>query len=250
MVARQRVGDFSYQGDLHRVGVSGGPIERLTRSGGGKARLAFSPDGKLLAFLQAGDLWFWRMEPKDLLRATRVAVPPINAVAIPGASFYNEDVEVDSFAWAPDSKRLALRYVDRRQVRRVPFPYYLSEETSMNEARRVYPGDSDEVRALAIYALTDGLPRFVDLPDRTSRNILGYTWSPDGTQILVEQDSDDAVNRWLHLVRADDRSVKTLLQDHRNRRWIRSSRRRGAATARRSSSSTTTAGTIGWRRSR
>lgn len=209
---------FSYQGDLHRVPAGGGTVERLTRNGGGKSRLTYAPDGTMLAFLQGGDLWFWRVQPKDLLRATRVGVPPINAVAIPGASFFNEDVEIDSFAWAPDSKRLALRYVDRRQVRRVPFPYYLSEETSMNEARRGYPGDTDEIRALAFYTLTDGVPRLVDLPERTTRNILGYKWSPDGTQVLVEVDSDDAVNRWLYLVNPADRTFKPLLHDHRDRR--------------------------------
>lgn len=206
----------SYQGDLHRVGVDGAAPTRLTRNGGGKSQLAFSPDGRLLSFLQGGDLWLWHVATETLVRATDVGVPPIGTT--PGGSFFANDVEFRTPVWSPDSKHVALTYEDRRGVRQVPFPDYIGEETTMNLARRGYPGDPGAPRAVAVYTVADGIARFIDLPERTSRSVIEYAWSPDGAHLLVEQDSDDAETRWLSVVRTSDRSVRELLRDHRERR--------------------------------
>lgn len=206
----------SYQGDLYRVGIDGAPPTRLTRNGGGKSRLAFSPDGTLLSFLQEGDLWLWKVATGSLVRATDVGVPPIGTT--PGGSFFANDVEFRSPVWSPDSSRVALTYEDRRSVRQVPFPDYIGEETTMNLARRGYPGDPGAPRAVAVYTIADGIARFIDLPERTSRSVIGYEWSPDSTTLLIEQDSDDAETRWIHAVRSSDLSIRELLRDHRERR--------------------------------
>ena len=55
-------------------------------------------------------------------------------------------------------------------------------------------------------------------PDRTLRSILAFGWSPDGKSLYVEQDSNDAEDRWFYLVSADGRSVKPLWHDRGERR--------------------------------
>ena len=207
---------FAYRGDLHRIAPDGSGLERLTTSGGGKSRMTYSPDGRQLAFLQGGDLYLWRVAERSLIRATNVGIPPINSVG--GGSFYSMEVEIRSFEWSPDSTRLAVDYVDRRQIRKVPFPYYLSDEPTMNWARRTFPGDVAEARQLGVYGLRDGEVKFVDLPEKNSRSILSYEWSPDSASLLVEQDTDVAMDRWLYVVKADDRSTRQLWHDQRERR--------------------------------
>ena len=207
---------FAYRGDLFRFQEDGSKPERLTQSGGGKSRLAFSPDGRFLSFLQGGDLWLWRQEKDHLVQATRVGEPPIGSV--PGGAFFHPDVEFRSFEWSPDSLFVALDFIDRRNVRKVPFPYYLGEETSMNVLRRGYPGDSDEIRTVGIYSIQEGIVRFIELPEKTSRGILDYSWSPDGSQLLIDRDSDVAVDRWLYVVSRDELTVRELWHDRGERR--------------------------------
>jgi len=206
---------FSFEGDVHRAQADGSGLTRLTQ-GGGASRLGFSPDGRYLSFLRTGDLWLWRVADGVLLRATNVSVPPIGVV--PNGRFNAFDVSMRAYAWSPDSRRVALSYVDLRGVRRVPFPDYLAEETATNVVRRGYPGDEGEDRRVAVYSVGEGLTRFVDLPERTYRSVIGYQWSPDGASLLVEQDSDDAETRWLYVVHGSDLSARQLWRDHRARR--------------------------------
>ena len=201
---------------MFRVEGDGSKPTRLTRSGGGKSRLAFSPDGRFLSFLEGGDLWLWNQEKDHLVQATRVGEPSIGSV--PGGAFFHPDVEFRSFNWSPDGLFVALDFVDRRNVRKVPFPYYLGEETSMNVLRRGYPGDSDEIRAVGIYSIEEGVVRFIELLEQTSRGILDYAWSPDGSQLLIDRDSDVAVDRWLHVVGREDLNVRELWHDRGERR--------------------------------
>ena len=206
----------SYQGDLYRVPRNGGELTQLTHTARGASQLTVSPDGRWLAFIQAGDLWLLETATTTLVRATRVGVPPIGTT--PGGTFFAHDVEVRSPVWSPDSRHIALTYEDRRGVRKVPFPNYIGDETTMNMARRGYPGDEGAPRAVAIYTVAEGIVRFVDLPDRTGRWILGYEFSPDGSRLLVEQDSDDGETRWLYVVATSDRATRELWRDRRERR--------------------------------
>jgi dipeptidyl-peptidase-4 len=205
----------NYDGVLYRAALDASPPTQLTQAAG-STQVAFSPDGRFLSFLRAGDLWLWAVETGALVQATHVGAPPIGTS--PGGAFVGNDVQFRSFAWAPDSSRVALNYEDRREVRQVPFPNYIGEETSMNMARRGYPGDEGSARAVAIYHVREGITRFVDLPERTGRNILGYEWSPDGAHLLIEQDSDEGEVRWIYAVRRADGSTRELLRDHRERR--------------------------------
>ena len=206
----------SVRGDLHRVAASGGEPVRLTRTGGGQAQLAFSPDGRFLSFLQAGDLWLWHAATGAVVRATHVAQPPVGTT--PGGSFFAHDVDVRAPSWSPDSTRIALIHEDRRGVRQVPFPDYIGEETTANLARRGYPGDPGTPRAVAVYTVAEGILRLVDLPERTGRNILGVEWSRDGRDLLVEQDGDDGEERWLYRVRAAGLTFDEVHRDHRPKR--------------------------------
>ncbi|MEM9209674.1 MAG: S9 family peptidase, partial [Pseudomonadota bacterium] len=99
----------------------------LGRVGPGAYALSVSPDGALAAYLQDGDLWCFDLEDGRTTAVTDVGLPPLSAL---GVGRYNRpDREIGpgiwggpTYAWSPDGRYIAVHYVDRTAMRRVPFP--------------------------------------------------------------------------------------------------------------------------------
>ena len=122
-----------------------------------------------------------------------------------------------SYAWAPDGRTIAVHHVDRRAVRQVPFPHYLGPETDPNLVRRSYPGDRNEDRRVGLYELDTGELTLLDLPDPAGVRIVDFAWSPDG-RLLIDRESDTAVDRWLDIVEPTSGRLQALWHDHRETR--------------------------------
>ncbi len=209
-------------GDVWRVAAQGGAGVRLTGTGGGKSNLGISPDGRYASFLQEGDLWLLELNSKLLSQATDVGVPSISSV--PLGRYDRPDVEIGpyvwggpTYRWAPDSRTIAVHYVDRRQMRIVPFPYYLGDETLFNNHRRGYPGDPNEHRTVGFYEIESGKLTLLDLPDPTSNRVVDFSWSPSGT-LLIDQESDTAVDRWFHKANPANGRIEKVWHDSRKTR--------------------------------
>ena len=209
-------------GDVWRVSFANGDGKRLTETGGDKSNLAVSPDGRYASFLQDGDLWLFHLGTSTLTRATEVSVPSISSV--PLGRYNRPDVEIGpyvwggpTYAWSPDSRTIVVHYVDRRNLRTVPFPYYLGQETLVNNLRRGYPGDPNEHRTIGFYGVESGDLTLLNLPDPTANRIVAFSWSPSGT-LLLDRESDTAVDRWLHTVDPVDGSMQEIWHDHRETR--------------------------------
>jgi len=213
---------FLSAGDVWRKSIAGrNTAERLTKIGDA-TDLAVSPDGSYASFLKDGDLWLLRLASGDLSRATHVAVPTISAVAL--GRYRRPDVEIGpyvwggpTYAWSPDSRTIAVHYVDRRDVRKVPVPYYLGDETQPNMIRRGYPGDPNEYRTLGFVDVKSGELRLLKLPDPTANRIVDFSWSARGA-LLLDRESDTAVERWLDIVDASSGQVQQIWHDRRETR--------------------------------
>ncbi|MEM9209529.1 MAG: DPP IV N-terminal domain-containing protein, partial [Pseudomonadota bacterium] len=179
----------------------------LGRVGPGASALSVSPDGARAAYLQDGDLWFFDLEDGTTTAVTDVGLPPLSAL---GVGRYNRpDREIGpgiwggpTYAWSPDGRYIAVHYVDRTAMRRVPFPDYLAAETDPNTIRRGYPGDANEARRVGVLDLADRSLKFLPLDAPTANQIVGFDWSRDGV-LLVDVASDTAVDRWLYVVVPD-----------------------------------------------
>ena len=209
-------------GDLWHISFASGKGKRLTKTGGNKSNLAISPNGRYASFLQDGDLWLFNLASNKLTQQTRVGVPSISKV--PLGRYNRPDVEIGSYvwggptyAWSPDSRTIAVHYVDRRDMRKVPFPYYLGKETIANNIRRGYPGDPNEYRTIGFFSVENGDLKLLDLPSPTANRIVGFSWSPNG-KLLLDQESDSATDRWLHTVDPTDGRLKEIWHDHRETR--------------------------------
>jgi dipeptidyl-peptidase-4 len=104
-----------------------------------------------------------------------------------------------SHAWSPDSRTIAVHFVDRRGVPTFSMPYYLGDSAQLNVLRRGAPGQPNEVRKVGFVDVASGALSFVELPDSSATRIVNYEWSPSGT-LMIDRETDDAIDRTIHLV--------------------------------------------------
>lgn len=206
---------------ITRIGLDGSLQNSVAQGVGGASDVRQSPDGKVISWLNDGDLWMAPVDGGTATRLTSVGVPPI--AAIPLGTYYAPDVEIGagiwggpSYTWSPDGRHIALHQVDRRNVRKVPFPYYLGGEAVLNMLRRSYPGDTNEVRRVGLLNVSTKNIQWLDLPDGANHRVVTLEWSPSG-QLLIDQESDDAIDRWLHIASADG-EVQRVWRDSRDTR--------------------------------
>jgi len=212
---------FTAGGATYRISADGGTPSRL-ELGGTASNLAASPDGTRLAFLRDGDLWLWPLDASAApARLTQVAVAGI--ARVPLGTYNRADVEVGTgvwgaswspFAWSPDGRTIAFHQVDRRHVRRVPFPSYLGDETVVSELRRGYPGDENERRTLHAVDVGSRQVRAIPLDDPGYRAVSDFQWAPDG-RLMIDRVSDTGTDRWVSVLDAGAASPRLLWHDHR-----------------------------------
>jgi dipeptidyl-peptidase-4 len=212
---------FVANGELFEVDVSTGS-PRALQLGGNVSDISLSPDGSRLTFLRHGDLWMWhRQGTRAPERLTSLAVPGI--ATVPLGTYNRADVEVGTgvwgadwlpYAWAPDGNTIAVHIVDRRHIRRVPFPSFLGEETTISELRRGYPGDENERRSLALLRVDRKELRPVALDATGHRGISDFGWSPAG-RLLIDQVSDTGIERWIWVVDRNATAPRLIWHDQR-----------------------------------
>jgi dipeptidyl-peptidase-4 len=177
-----------------------------------------------VGFLRGGDLWMWTRAGGAPERLTSVAVPGI--ARVPLGTYNRADVEVGTgvwgaswrpYAWAPDGRTIAFHTVDRRHIRRVPFPSYLGEETVVSELRRGYPGDENERRSLRLVAVDSRTISMIPLEAPGYRGISEFTWSSTG-RLLIDQVSDTGVERWLWVLDSPAAAPRRVWHDRRDTR--------------------------------
>ncbi len=212
---------FYSAGDgMWRVDLTGGEPRRLTTTGE-QSDLTLSPDGQTLAFLSQGDLWLTTIATGRTSRTTRVAVTPPTTVRL--GTYDKPEVEIGRYvwggemppyAWSPDGRTIAIQIVDRRQVRQMPVPSYLGEETSQRLLRRGSPGDTNESRTIAFLDVATGTIRPLALADPTSVQNIGMEWSSRGA-LLIDRESDTAEDRWILIADPADATAREVWHDQR-----------------------------------
>lgn len=189
----------SVRGDLFLL-TPGAEPQPLTRTPAPEVRPAFNRAGTQLAYVREGDVWI-----QDLADVT-VAPRRVTSVGRPAVS-------VESFQWAPDGTRLALVEVDRTNVPERGIPDYLTDEPRLNPVRRPYPGEPSERRRFGLVAAAGGEVRWADLgPDRQD-SIVGYDWSPDGRELVIDTSDLYVKHRRMLIVDAMSRRVEPWFEE-------------------------------------
>jgi len=206
-------------GGVFRVAVSGGAPAQLAAAGGERWGLSVSPDGRRAAWLEEGDLWLLELGRGKPVRVTHVAV---KSAGPPTAGVYRgREVELGISAWdlplpprwSPDGRYLVAQQVDRRAVRRFPIPSYQGPTATLSEVRRAAPGDVNDTRTVVLFEVATRTLRSLPFRSPERWHTVGLAWSPRG-QLLVDRESDDAIDRTLTVVEPRTRALNEVWADH------------------------------------
>lgn len=192
----------------------------------GAYNLSLSPNKKQVAYLKKGDLWLADFSLKQNRQLTKIGIASLSN--LPKGRYSRPEREIGpgiwsgpTYKWSPDGKTIAFHEVDRRQMRKVPFPNYLAKETSPNEVRRSYPGDPNEIRKVGLLDVESGTIKYLDLKDPHANQVIDFNWSPNGA-LLVDTASDTAVERKLYVVAPGESKLQEIWSGVRESRMYTS----------------------------
>ena len=192
----------------------------------GAHTLSISPDGMQAAYIRNGDLWLADFSSKQNRQLTEIGIPSLSN--LPKGRYSRAEREIGpgiwggpTYKWSPDGKTIAFHAVDRREMRKVPFPDYLAAETNPNEVRRGYPGDPNEIRRVGLLDVKSGTIVYLDLPDPHANQVVDFNWSSDGT-LLIDTASDTAVERKLFVVAPGESQLREIWRGVRESRMYTS----------------------------
>ncbi len=183
--------------------LQGEDLEWMTVESGAH-NLSLSPRGNQLAYISNGDLWIADLNTKQNRQLTEIGIASLSN--LDKGRYSRPEREIGpgiwsgpTYKWSPDGKTIVFHSVDRREMRKVPFPNYLATETNPNQVRRSYPGDPNEIRRVSLLDIDNNKLVYLDLPDPSANQIIDFNWSPTGA-LLVDIASDDAVTRKLYVL--------------------------------------------------
>lgn len=208
--------------ELWRTSLDSGEDAAFMSIEPGAYALILSPSGNQAAYLKDGDLWLADFESKENRQLTDIGIPSLSS--LPKGRYSRPEREIGpgiwsgpTYKWSPDGQTIAIHVVDRREMRRVPFPDYLAPETNPNEVRRGYPGDSNEIRRVGLLDVQRGNVTYIDLPAPDANQVVDFNWSPRG-DLLVDIASDTAVDRRLFVVASGEIEPRQIWQSVRESR--------------------------------
>lgn len=212
--------------NLWRTSLSQGTDHEYISLEEGANNLSISPDGKKVAYISNGDLWLIDFSSKKSRQLTAIGIAGLSK--LPKGRYSRPDREIGpgiwsgpTYKWSPDSKTIALHIVDRREMRKVPFPDYLASETNPNEVRRGYPGDPNEIRKVGLLDIESGKMIYPDLPEPHANQVIDFTWSSRGA-LLIDIASDLAIERRLLVVEPGKSQLKQIWRNVRESRMYTS----------------------------
>jgi dipeptidyl-peptidase 4 len=179
---------FTHGDELYYAKLDGSGAVRLTKTPGPKAHATFSPDGRFVAFVRAGNLYVVDVDTQ----AERQLTTDGGGAILNGVAdwVYGEEIffrRPQAYWWSPDSKRLAfLRFDDspvatftvldqipvRQKVEKIPYPK---------------AGDPNPIVKLGVVPVAGGDPVFADQSNYSPGEslICRVGWFPDSSLVLA-----------------------------------------------------------------
>ncbi|HZY90119.1 MAG TPA: S9 family peptidase, partial [Gemmataceae bacterium] len=219
----KKQGDFFRHGDdLYYFAADGGKAVRLTRSPGAKELVTFSPDGRYVAFVRAGNLY-----TVDVATQTERALTTDGSALVLNGKMdwvYGEEIGHrggQAYWWSPGSTHLAFVRYDDAPVHK--FTVVDHAPTRLNVEVTPYPksGDPIPLVKLGVVPVAGGPVTWVDLQGYSDGSMIltRAGWLPGGEKLFFYV--QDRAQTWLDFCTAprDGGAPARLFRD-KTQAWV------------------------------
>jgi dipeptidyl-peptidase-4 len=157
-------------------------------------------EGNVAVMTEGGDLWVIRFAGATAA-LQRVYTAP------------TKDVGAEEVHWSNDGTRIALIESDRSRMPVRGIPNYLSDETTLVQVKRPFPGEPSELRRLGVVSALGGDIKWTALDGEPMDLIFGVSWSPDDRSLLVDRSDLYIKDRRLLTVDSNTGQCTVLLRE-------------------------------------
>lgn len=208
---------FSLADDLYFHDFGSARPSRLTAAPGAEEEATFSPDGRLVAFVRAHNLFL-----VDVATAREQALTTDGTPQILNGKLdwlYQEEIygrgRFRGYWWSPDSTRVAFLQLDERPVPEYTVVDHIPYRPVLEVTDYPKAGDPNPKVALGIVRVAGGTPMWVDLAAYSASDflIVNVDWAPSGTEVVFQL--QDREQTWLDLSLADAASghIRRILRE-------------------------------------
>jgi dipeptidyl-peptidase-4 len=196
---------------------------KLTSAAGPTEQASFSPDGRLVAFVRAHNLYVADANAGGEKALTTDGGPRILNGVLDWV--YEEEIygrgEKRAYWWSPDSKQIAFLHLDDRPVPTFTVVDYIPYDPDVERWDYPKAGEPNPIARLGVSSVAGGPPVWMDTsmyPD-ADRLIVRVSWMPDSRQVIYAV--QNRIQSWLALDVADARSsfAHTLMKET-SKFWI------------------------------
>jgi dipeptidyl-peptidase-4 len=188
-------------GDLYQYDLPADKASRLTFTPGDEDDPSFSPDGTLVAFTRAHDLYVVGLADQRERRLTTDGSDELLNGKLDWV--YQEEVygrgNYKAYWWSPDSRSLAFLQFDEKNVPKYTLVDDIPYRPTVETWHHPKAGDPNPTVKIASVRVVGGAPKFLDL-DRYAPVeflIVDVAWTPDSKQVVFQV--QDREQRWLDL---------------------------------------------------
>jgi dipeptidyl-peptidase 4 len=192
---------FSFADDLYFYDVGAARASRLTTAPGAEEEATFSPDGRLVAFVRAHNLF-----TVDVVAAREQALTTDGNPALLNGKLdwlYQEEIygrgRFRGYWWSPDSTRLAFLQLDERPVPEYTVVDHVPYRPVLEVTDYPKAGDPNPKVKLGVARVSGGGPSWVDLGTYSAIDflIVNVDWTPGSSDVVFEV--QDREQTWLDL---------------------------------------------------
>jgi dipeptidyl-peptidase 4 len=209
--------------DLYHYDFTENAAARLTTTPGLEEEATFSPNGRLVAFVRAHDLYVVGVDTRTEVALTADGSPELlNGIL---DWLYQEEIygrgRFRGYWWSPDSTRVAFLQLDERGVPEYTVIDDVPRQPTLEVTRYPKAGDPNPHVKLGIAGVAGGAPRWMDLGDYGDSEflIVDVEWVPDATAVAYQV--QDREQTWLDLNLTDAASGKSQrLFRERTPAWV------------------------------
>jgi dipeptidyl-peptidase-4 len=208
--------------DLYVYAIDTDTLTRLTSTPAAEEEASFSPDGRMVAFVRANNLFVVDLATQRERQLTTDGTDNIlNGIFdwVYQEEIYGRD-NFHGYWWSPDSSRLAFIQIDERPVK--PFTVVDHIPYQQNLEVTAYPkaGAPNPIARLFTVSPNGGAPKPVELGPYGGETLLvDVNWAPDGKRLLFQV--QNRIQTWLDLNASDvaANETKTLLRET-TKAWV------------------------------